>query len=176
MPAAARIWNVISTVLDRVLEIALYVLLAFMLVQVFLRYVLHTGLPWTNELIQTIFIYLSFIGAATVLRRQGHLGLDILVRLVPRAGLADRLVYLWGNLVHLLCGLALLAAGGSLVLLAARGGYRTSLLEIPYAVVYLAIPMSGLMFVLSTALLGIGDPRRAGDQLTAATQTEEFGS
>jgi TRAP-type C4-dicarboxylate transport system permease small subunit len=74
--------------LQRVLEVLVVALLAFMVAIVFLnvvlRFVFSTGVVQTEELSRYAFIWLIFLGAVIVLREGGHLGVDsLVVRLSP---------------------------------------------------------------------------------------------
>ena len=52
--------------------------------QVLSRYLLPHPLSWTEELARYAFIYWSFLGAAYVVRLNGHLGMDVVVNLLPK--------------------------------------------------------------------------------------------
>ena len=47
---------------------------------VFFRYVLHTPLPWTDELANILFVWLAMLGAAIALRRGEHMKLTTFVK------------------------------------------------------------------------------------------------
>jgi len=75
--------------LNRILEIILVVLLIFMVVIVFgnvvLRYAFHSGVAAIEELSRYAFVWSTFIGGVILIRQQGHLTFDALVRrLSPR--------------------------------------------------------------------------------------------
>ena len=64
-------------ILDRILDgIALIILALLVLVvgiQIFARYVLNHSLFWSEELARYLFIYLVFLGAAIMLRKNRHI-------------------------------------------------------------------------------------------------------
>lgn len=68
--------------LTKALEVLMVVILAVMVVvmflQVFLRYVLSTGWPWTEELTRFAMVYMIFIGAAILTSFDGHISVTIL--------------------------------------------------------------------------------------------------
>ncbi|MBE9607655.1 TRAP transporter small permease [Acetobacteraceae bacterium H6797] len=101
---------------DRALDLAEWLLvlaLAAMVVMVFgnvaLRYLFDSGITVSDELSRLLFVWLTFLGAVTVLRHGGHLGFDAIVLALPRAGqqvcriVSDILiifccaVFLWGS-------------------------------------------------------------------------------
>jgi TRAP-type transport system small permease protein len=82
-----------SVVIDlyfRTLRIVIGLLLMAMVVMVFgnvvLRYVFNSGLSFYDELSRWCFVWLTFLGAIVAMRERRHLGVDILVRLLPRLG------------------------------------------------------------------------------------------
>lgn len=65
-------------------------LLALMVVMVFgnvvLRYGFNSGITVSEELARWSFVWLVFLGAIVALREHQHLGMDFIVRALPRAG------------------------------------------------------------------------------------------
>ena len=74
----------------RLAEALLVLMLCAMVVMVFgnvvLRYGFNSGLDFSEELSRFFFIWITFLGAIIAMREKAHLGLDTLVRLLPRAG------------------------------------------------------------------------------------------
>jgi len=74
----------------RLAEGALVLMLSAMVVMVFgnvvLRYGFNTGLDFSEELSRFLFIWITFLGAIIAMRENAHLGLDTLIRVLPRAG------------------------------------------------------------------------------------------
>ncbi|WP_409515361.1 TRAP transporter small permease [Achromobacter animicus] len=74
----------------RVLEFAIALLLAAMVVLVFgnvvARYGFNSGITLSEELSRWMFIWLTFLGAVIALKERGHLGMDMVVAKLPRAG------------------------------------------------------------------------------------------
>jgi TRAP-type transport system small permease protein len=74
----------------RLAEALLVVMLCAMVVMVFgnvvLRYGFNSGLDFSEELSRFFFIWITFLGAVIAMRENAHLGLDTLIRLMPRAG------------------------------------------------------------------------------------------
>lgn len=52
-------------------------------INVFLRYVMNTGIVWSEEVATGCFVWTVFIGAAACYKRKGHVGVDILVNMMP---------------------------------------------------------------------------------------------
>lgn len=74
----------------RVLELAIALLLAAMVVLVFgnvvARYGFNSGITLSEELSRWMFIWLTFLGAVIALKERGHLGMDMIVAKLPTAG------------------------------------------------------------------------------------------
>lgn len=69
------------------LKIVIVLCLAAMVVMVFanvvMRYVFNTGLPVSEELARWCFVWLTFLGAILVLHERSHLGVDVVVQVMP---------------------------------------------------------------------------------------------
>jgi len=74
----------------RLAEGLLVLMLSTMVVMVFgnvvLRYGFNSGLDYSEELSRFLFIWITFLGAVIAMRENAHLGLDTLIRVLPRAG------------------------------------------------------------------------------------------
>jgi TRAP-type transport system small permease protein len=71
-------------------ELLLVFMLSAMVIMVFgnvvLRYGFNSGLDFSEELSRFFFIWITFLGAIIAMRENAHLGLDTVVRALPRAG------------------------------------------------------------------------------------------
>ena len=74
----------------RALRLFIVACLAAMVVLVFgnvvLRYVFNTGITISEEASRWLFVWMTFLGAIVALRDHGHLGTDVLVARLPKAG------------------------------------------------------------------------------------------
>ena len=53
------------------------------LMNVFLRYFMDTGIYWSEEVATTCFVWFVFLGSAVAYRKKAHLGVDLLVKRLP---------------------------------------------------------------------------------------------
>ncbi|MDD6616836.1 MAG: TRAP transporter small permease [Lachnospiraceae bacterium] len=53
------------------------------LVNIFFRYFLHSGIYWSEEVATSCFVWSVFLGSASAYKRGMHLGVDILVNKMP---------------------------------------------------------------------------------------------
>ncbi len=87
MTAGEKIIRVFDSLLDAGAALSGALLVAVMLltsVKVFFRYGLREGLLGVDQISGTLLVYIAFLGAAWVLRREEHVTIDLLVtRLRP---------------------------------------------------------------------------------------------
>jgi TRAP-type C4-dicarboxylate transport system permease small subunit len=97
--------NKLNNLLFRLAEGTLVLMLGAMVVMVFgnvvLRYGFNSGLDFSEELSRFLFIWITFLGAIIAMRENAHLGLDTLIRVLPRAG--KQLCFGLSNLLMLGC-------------------------------------------------------------------------
>lgn len=66
-------------------SLVLFLLLVLMGVNVFARYVLNTGIGWSEEISRYLLIWLVYFGIASGIRHHSHVRIDLIDRLVgPR--------------------------------------------------------------------------------------------
>ncbi|HSD54325.1 MAG TPA: TRAP transporter small permease [Burkholderiales bacterium] len=74
----------------RLLTMLMVLMLALMVVLVFgnvvLRYGFNSGITVSEEVSRWLFLWMTFLGAIVALREHGHLGTDVLVARLPKAG------------------------------------------------------------------------------------------
>jgi TRAP-type C4-dicarboxylate transport system permease small subunit len=149
--------------LDRVFRGLLAVLMAIMVAcvtwQVVSRYVLGSPSSWTEELARYLLIWIGLLGGAYAYHVKMHLGLDLLSqKLSPGARrLQARLIHV---AVMLFAALVLLGGGLNLIWLALELGQHSAALGVPMWVVYLSLPLSGLMLIVYAGLALFEEPGR----------------
>lgn len=76
--------------MTQAMNMVIVVALAMMVVMVFgnvvLRYVFNSGITASEELSRFCFLWLIFVGAILAMKERGHLGVDTLIRRLPRTG------------------------------------------------------------------------------------------
>lgn len=137
--------------LDRTLEGVLVTLMGLMTVnvvwQVTSRFVLRSPSNFTDELARYLFIWLGLLGAAYAAGRHLHLAVDAFtIRLSPTA--QQRLRRLSALMLSVFGLLVLVIGGSRLVYITWVLGQRSASLQVPMALVYLALPVSGVLMVI----------------------------
>lgn len=142
--------NMTRKTIDKFLSRILVFIMSFMVInvlwQVFSRYVLGTPSSFTDELARYLMIWLGILGAAYVSGQNAHVAIDYLPKKLDekKQKKLKRLV----NFAILLFALFALVIGGSrLVFLTFVLEQYSPALKLPLALVYLVIPLSGLLII-----------------------------
>lgn len=169
-----RALRVFDRIVDTGAVLAAVILIAVMLattVKVVFRYGLHEGLIGVDQISGTMLLYITFLGAAWVLRREEHVSIDLLVNVLgPRA--RRRMEVVSSVLGALIC-LTLALFGTLEVITSLQKGIRIPAeIEIPRAINLVVIPLGclclGLQFMRRAWLHLHG----AGPAQTIATKGE----
>jgi TRAP-type C4-dicarboxylate transport system permease small subunit len=135
--------------LMRRLESLIGGILALMVVLVFgnvvLRYGFNSGIAISEEVSRYLFIWLTFLGAIVAVHEHEHLGVDTLVRALPRTG---RLACVVASELLMLLTVALLFWGSWKQTLI-NMGTKSPVSQVPLALIYIAgLAASALMGIL----------------------------
>ena len=114
--------------------------------QVLARYLFNASLSWSEEMARFAFVWLSFMGAAILVRRDEHIRVTMLADMLPDRywGFARALEYL-----GVLTCLYFFVIGG-LSLTSAEWSQLAPATQIPMGWVYLIIPVASLLMLLWT--------------------------
>ena len=72
--------------LETVIAVTLGVMVVLVFGNVVLRYGFNSGITESEELSRYLFIWLTFLGAIVAMHEHAHLGIDSVLRVLPRAG------------------------------------------------------------------------------------------
>ena len=114
------------------------------LLQVGMRYIFAYPNPWSEEVSRFCFIWMSLLGASLAVEHRAHFGFDQVTKgLAPCVKSA---VETFAAAVVFLFALLLIATG--IALMGLTMGERSSALNLPIALVYAAVPVSGVLMVI----------------------------
>ena len=136
----------IDAILGKVLIIIMGVMVINVLWQVFTRYIAGTPSSFTDELARYLMIWVGVLGAAYVSGRNMHVAIDV----IPSKSSTktqkkiSSIVYI---LIILFALCAFVIGGIRLVYISYLLGQQSPALQIPLAVVYMVIPISGLLII-----------------------------
>lgn len=136
----------IDHILSKILIIIMGLMVINVLWQVFTRYLSGSPSSFTDELSRYLMIWVGILGAAYVSGKNQHVAIDYLpskLKEKPRKRLE-----IFVHIIVLLFALFALVIGGTrLVYISFTLGQTTPALGMPLAVVYLVIPLSGLLII-----------------------------
>lgn len=139
----------VRKILNQIAEKMCIVILAVMVVlvvwQVVSRYVFQSPVPWSEALSKYLFIWLVLINGAYIFGKKEHMNIGYFKGKLP-AGIQKGLDYII-EIITLAFALGILTWGGYM---AVKIGFpqKDAALTISMGLVYLAIPISGILTVL----------------------------
>jgi TRAP-type C4-dicarboxylate transport system permease small subunit len=133
-------------ILSRTLVLIMSVMVINVLWQVFTRYIAGDPSAFTDELARYLMIWIGVLGAAYVSGRNLHVAIDVLPsRASTRT--QKKLKILVTVLIILFVFFAFVIGGSRLVYISYILGQQSPALQIPLAVVYFILPISGLLIM-----------------------------
>lgn len=119
--------------------------------QVFTRFVLGNPSSFTDELARYLLIWVGLFGAAYATGKRAHLAIDLL-----RTSLTGRALHWHGIVMIVVVGVfalfVMVVGGARLVSLSFLLGQTSAALNVPLGIVYLAMPVSGVLIVMYLTL------------------------
>lgn len=144
------------TICENFIKYLVGILLAAMVAIVFWnvvsRYFLGSSIAWSEEISRFMLIWVVFLGAVLAYIKDEHLGLDILIKAVPKKV---------AHVMQVIADLGVLYA----IYIVFVGGYNLTMQSwdwmspaaaVPYAYVYLVIPIAGAAILIMTIYKLIG--------------------
>lgn len=135
---------------DKILGTTLSVIMAIMVVnvlwQVFTRFIIGTPSSFTDELARYLMIWVGVLGAAYISGRKMHVAIDLLPTKLNKEGQVKLKIFV-NILIILFCLGALIVGGIRLVYITYTLEQYSAALQIPLALVYLVIPISGGLII-----------------------------
>jgi TRAP-type C4-dicarboxylate transport system permease small subunit len=158
MNAHIRRLGTVLTWIDRATTVVaaalLCTLVAVTIAAVVYRYGVNAPLTWTNEVQESLFVWLTFLGAAVAMARNEHSGFTSLIARLPQSG---RLA------LTALSALAILAFLGISTWLGFEAlpqlmGRTTPTLGLSVALTYAALPVGMLLILIQFLGMVVSDP------------------
>lgn len=113
--------------------------------EVVMRYFFNNPTTWSAEVSRFALVYITFLGVAWVLKKEGHVKVDILTsRLSPRT---QALVNAIHSIISAIVCLVIIPYGVKLTLQSIQMGYRIqSELGTPYFLILIVVPVGIFLF------------------------------
>jgi TRAP-type transport system small permease protein len=167
-----KIINGFCHALEVLMALALAVMVVLVFGNVVLRYALNSGITVSEEVSRWLFVWLTFLGAVVAIKEHGHLGTDMLVARLPKAGKKACLIV--GHLLMLYVTWLLL--DGSLAQSKINWAVEAPVTGASVAIFY----GSGVFFAIFAALLLLRETWRAisgritDDELVMVQESEDL--
>lgn len=137
-------------IVDKTIEMSMVIMVIAITItvlwQVTSRFVFGDPSSFTEELAKYLLIWITFMGAAYTSGKKLNIAIDLMTGKLP-ASLSVYLTSLIHALVILFVLIVMVIGGISLVILNWELGQKTAALQIPMAVVYLILPVSGSLII-----------------------------
>lgn len=144
--------KIMGAVEKTVLFVSITVMLIVTAIEVLDAQLLHANLMWTSEVNRIMLVWCILSGASVAAGRRGHLGVEFLVRKLPK-GIAKWVVLLTDLICVFVCGYVI-ASGIALVKMQFSLGSVFSITRWPTPVAELSVPVC-FTFVLLRILFTI---------------------
>ena len=144
----------------------------FVFLNVALRIFFNSGLTWSEELSRYLFVFVTYIGAISAMRVNGHMVVDMLISKVPpQAQMA--LYVLAQSLVAVLMGILV---HGSYKMVIQNTASKTAALGISYSILYFAGIITGVSIAVMAAaniIYALTHPSEIADIVTMSTSDDD---
>jgi TRAP-type C4-dicarboxylate transport system permease small subunit len=149
---------------DWIAFVAFWALGLIVFLQFFTRYVLNDSLAWTEEIARYGLIWVTFIGAAVVVRKNMHISVEVLLHYLPV--IPGRLLLAIVDVIKLLF-IGLLAYF-SLMILEQMQWQRMVIIDLPMSIVYGGVALGSFLMLMRQAIIFF---RNARDGWRSAQQS-----
>jgi TRAP-type C4-dicarboxylate transport system permease small subunit len=132
-------------------QACLGVMVIIVFTQVIFRFFIQQPLSWSEEVARYVFVGIIWMGAAVVVRENGHPGMDLLTRSLPAA---------WQCAIQIFVNLLVAATLGTVVI---TGFHLVSAMELPMGIPYAAIPLSAAIMLINLVFY-VFFPKKTGSK------------
>jgi len=124
---------------------SLALLVVVLAAQIFFRYVLHTGLSWSEEVSRFAFIWFVYISASLAAQRGTHIRVTLFIRWIPGG---QKLSILLADAVWIFFNAFVVAAGILLIQRTLQYPVYSTSLFLPLAYLYTIIPLAHALMIV----------------------------
>lgn len=145
----------------------------FVFMNVVLRTCFNSGLTWSEELSRYLFVFVTYVGAISAMRVNGHLGVDTLISRVPRP--LQMVMYVVSQLVIAALMCILVHGSGKMVLQNTES--RTAALGISYALLYSVGIITGVSIAamaVANIVYAVNHPSEISSIVSMTTDEDEI--
>jgi len=124
---------------EKIISVTLCIMVVMVAAQVASRYVLHTSLSYTEEIVRYLFVWTTFLGAGAAGFRGKHLSVTGVLSILPPA--VQTWIRIFTGAAAMVLGGVLFVFGSGVVMLQFRTGQSTAALGVPMWIIGLAVPV-----------------------------------
>lgn len=160
-----------KVIVDRINECVEYITISLILVmvivvflQVVYRFIILSSLAWSEEMARYLLIWITFLGASIGVKRKSHIGVEVVVNLLPEK--VQTVVSIIANALTMALFIAVITWGKKLLMIV--GIQKSPAMQISMAIPYAAIIVSAVLiiiYVLYNILLDISKIGRGKELL-----------
>lgn len=126
-------------------NLSLALLVVILALQVFFRYVLHTGLTWSEEVSRFAFVWFVYISASLAAQRGTHIRVTLFLRWFPGG---RRYALVLADAIWIVFNAFVVWAGVLLIMRTLKYPVYSTALFLPLAWVYAVIPLAHALMIL----------------------------
>lgn len=152
MQSVKKAFNALDTFFEYFVLTCLVAMVLVVILQIFLREVIGYSLVWSEETSRILMVWIGFLGIAIGFREKAHISIEFFVTRLPASVqfVVDKAVYA----AVFAFGLYLLIQGWQFTIL--TSGATLPSTGLPRSVLYVVMPVAGLMVCVYTALQVLG--------------------
>lgn len=143
-----KIEELITSIISAFIGLLLAMMVIFVFSNVIGRYFFNSSIAWTEEITRIMFIWLIFLGSYLAYIKNEHLGLDILIIVLPKK--ISQMVLVLSNILVIVAIGIICYGGWSITAHTFHSGWTSPALAIPYGVVYMIVPFSGFLLLVQS--------------------------
>jgi TRAP-type C4-dicarboxylate transport system permease small subunit len=140
-----RISGIVEKIIESVSIVMFVIIFIVAIGQIVMRWVFHSPLVWSEELIRLMFIWICYFGWAIATKSKTHIKITAVVSKLPPSG--QRIIETFNILLTILFSLLMIIYGIELAKKTANGKAVT-MPFISFAMVYAICPFSNCMIAL----------------------------
>ena len=136
---------------EKIIGVVLCIMVIMVAAQVLSRYILHTSLSHTEELVRYFFVWITFLGASAAAFRKKHISVAGAMLILPRGVM--KWIRLFSGIVALIFTVVLLFYGFRVVILQIQTGQTTAALGLPMWIIGCAVPVCSLVMIIRLVMI-----------------------
>lgn len=86
MAVFSKLLNKVNLFVEYLVCFLLTVMVITVFLQVIFRFIIHSSLPWSEELARYILVWISFLGASIGVKKKAHIGVAVITNLLKGTG------------------------------------------------------------------------------------------